>query len=68
MKKVELSKFLSEPDPLGRILLPYRHAKAVGIRKGDIVQTDAGPLKVVAYVDWNPRAQRRVAAFACEEA
>ena len=66
MIEVAINQIL-EPDPLGRPLLPYRVAKELGIKKGMTFHTDAGNLKAVEYIDWNPATQRRVCAFACEE-
>jgi hypothetical protein len=64
---VEMNEMLNECDPLDRPLLPYRIAKAKGITKGDIFHTDAGDLRAVEYIDWNPNTNHRVCSFACEE-
>ena len=66
MKKIEVEK-LKECDPLNRPLLPYRLAKESGIKKGDVFQTEAGKLKAVEYIEWNPSTNRRVCSFACQE-
>ena len=58
---------IKECDPLGRPLLPYRIAKNAGIKKGVVFHTDAGNLKAVDYINWNPATNHRVSAFACEE-
>ena len=66
MIEVAINK-MSEPDSLGRPLLPYRVAKDLGIKKGMVFHTEAGDLKAVEYIDWNSATNRRVCAFACEE-
>jgi hypothetical protein len=67
MIKIALEKMMNECDTLNRPLLPYRVAKEAGVTKGTIFHTEAGDLKVVEYIDWNPATNRRVCAFACEE-
>lgn len=67
MISIELNNIMDECDPLDRPLVPYRVAKAAGIKKGTIFHTEAGDLKAVEYINWNPATNRRVCAFACEE-
>jgi len=66
MIEIAINK-IRECDPLGRPLLPYRVAKTAGITKGEIFHTEAGDLKAVEYISWNPATNRRICAFACEE-
>lgn len=58
---------IKECDHLGRPLIPYGIAKKTGIKKGTIFSTEAGQLKAVEYIDWNPATNRRICSFACEE-
>lgn len=67
MIEITVDKMMGECDPLNRPLLPYKVAKEAGVKKGDIFHTEAGDLKAMEYMDWNPRTQRRVCAFACAE-